>query len=151
MTNSDNVRKLKLDLSNLLQEEIPQAVQQVQRKVALDLLTRVVNKSPVGNPSLWKRPAPKGYAGGTFRNFWQVNLTGQVPDPPDTRPTANAVEAGRAAIATMAPFQTSYIVNGMPYAERLNQGWSTQAPAGFLELAVEEVTSALQTELEGLE
>lgn len=151
MTNADNMRQLRIDLRELLEEEIPGALVEVQKQVALSLLDGVKKKSPVGNPSLWKRPAPKGYAGGTFRNFWQLNLSGQVPDPPATRPTANPSEVGAVAVATMAPFQTSYIVNGMPYAERLNQGWSTQAPAGFIEVTVQEVVTALATELGGVE
>ena len=33
----------------------------VVRKVVIDVTASVVDKSPVGNPDLWKRPAPEGY------------------------------------------------------------------------------------------
>ena len=33
----------------------------------------------------------------------------------------------------------TYVANNLPYAVRLNQGWSQQAPAGFVELTLEEV------------
>lgn len=29
-----------------------------------------------------------------------------------------------------------YVVNDVPYIGRLNDGWSTQAPAGFIQIAV---------------
>lgn len=29
-----------------------------------------------------------------------------------------------------------FVANGVPYIARLNAGWSTQAPAGFVELAI---------------
>jgi hypothetical protein len=32
--------------------------------------------------------------------------------------------------------QTIWILNGLPYIERLNEGHSQQAPAGFVETAI---------------
>ncbi len=33
--------------------------------------------------------------------------------------------------------QTIYITNNLPYIKRLNDGWSAQAPAGYVEAAVD--------------
>lgn len=33
--------------------------------------------------------------------------------------------------------KTIFITNNLPYIQRLNDGWSQQAPAGFVELAVQ--------------
>ncbi len=49
----------------------------VVRKVVLDIGTRVVLRSPVGDPDLWEGKAPKGYVGGRFRGNWQYgNFSG---------------------------------------------------------------------------
>lgn len=36
----------------------------------------------------------------------------------------------------------SYLSNNLPYIERLNEGWSDQAPAGYVEKAVNAVVRA---------
>ena len=53
---------------------------------------------------------------------------------------ANAQEAmaqARDAISDRREDQEVYISNNLPYIERLNEGWSAQAPAGFIERAVQ--------------
>ena len=166
-SNVDNARKFALDLSKFVAADVPKAVAQVHQQITLDLLRRLVNKSPVGNPDLWKltrygllkkgikRKLTKGYIGGTFRGFWQVYAgtdpgNGQVPPAKGTRPrSASAAQtAGASAVAGLVPFSKTYIVNGLPYSERLNNGWSTQAPAGFFELAIAEAVNSARAQLE---
>jgi hypothetical protein len=38
-----------------------------------------------------------------------------------------------------------YITNNLPYIVRLNEGWSAQAPAGFVELAIQEGVAAVNS------
>ena len=145
MTNADNARSFKIDLRQFAEEIVPEALLRVQKGVALDILRRLVLKSPVGNPSLWKRKAPKGYTGGTFRGFWQAYV---AVDPGDGVPAPKRGTRPRTASLTQREAEqrirsaklgdTIYIVNGLPYATRLNAGWSKQAPSGFFELAVAE-------------
>lgn len=153
MTNQDNLRQFKIDLREFAEEIVPEAIVRVQKGVALDILRRLIQKSPVGNPKLWKGKAPKGYTGGTFRGFWQAYVAtdpgdGAPPPAKGTRPrSASATEAdARSKIAGVKLGETIYIVNGLPYATRLNQGWSSQAPAGFFELAVAEVANKVAEE-----
>ncbi|MEE4465532.1 hypothetical protein V2S84_25980, partial [Azotobacter chroococcum] len=47
---------------------------QVVKKVGIDMLAKIVDRSPVGNPSLWQSPPPPGYVGGRFRGNWQVTF-----------------------------------------------------------------------------
>lgn len=106
----------------------------VVRKVVLDLGTRVVMRSPVGNPSLWKHPAPKGYVGGHFRANWQYGLDSA---PGNTLPGTDKTGSKAVARFREGPPQKSYghvhyIVNNLPYASRLETGWSKQAPAGMV-------------------
>lgn len=166
MTNQDNLRQFKLDLSQWANLILPEAVVRVHKAATLDLLARLIRKSPVGNPSRWKlnsyglrrrskrRKPPKGYVGGTFRGFWQVYVnndpgTGQLPPPKGTQPRSGsqAANAARVSLQGLSPYSVTYIVNGMPYAQRLNEGWSSQAPAGFVELAVAEVNAKVYQQL----
>ena len=166
-SNVDNARKFALDLSKFVAADVPKAVAQVHQQITLDLLRRLVNKSPVGNPDLWKltrygllkkgikRKLTKGYIGGTFRGFWQTYAgidpgTGSPPPPEGTRPrsASETRAAGAAAVRGLVPFSTTHIVNGLPYAERLNTGWSFQAPAGFFELAIAEAVNSARAQLE---
>ncbi len=164
MSNRDNARAFRLVLENFAEEEIPQAMVEFHQRVTLSVLRRLILKSPVGNPDLWKltgygllrkgikKRRVRGYVGGTFRGFWQAYANqdpanGEKPPAKGTRPrTAGAAQtAATRALNGLAPFSVSYIVNGMPYAERLNRGWSTQAPAGFFELAIAEEQNALRS------
>lgn len=50
---------------------------------------------------------------------------------------AAALNQGRSAIASRQPGQDIYISNNVDYIEDLNNGSSAQAPAGFVEQAVD--------------
>lgn len=49
---------------------------------------------------------------------------------------AIAIAQATAAIRAAAPEQVLAIFNALPYIQRLNEGYSDQAPAGFVEAAV---------------
>jgi hypothetical protein len=131
-----------LDLRALC-EKYKVRAKDVTRSVVLDIGTRIVEKSPVGNPKLWARPAPKGYVGGRFRGNWQyafnVVPTAQLPD----------IDAsGLVSIARFAACKgeagVHYIVNNLPYGPRLEfEGWSTQAPSGMVGITVVEWRSVV--------
>lgn len=53
------------------------------------------------------------------------------------RNQAGAVWSAAAAIKGKQPEQAVYIDNNLPYIQRLNQGHSKMAPAGFIERALE--------------
>lgn len=158
MSNAENARKFALDLTKLFEGETEKAVVKATQKLALDALRGVVLKSPVGFPPNWKRPAPKGYVGGQFRGAWQLSvgspgsgITGR--SRPGKAGSANA--AGNAAadavpaLAALQAYQTVYIVNGLPYAERLEAGWSGQAPMGMVALTVQELNSVVLNYING--
>lgn len=50
--------------------------------------------------------------------------------------TQAALEQGKIAISSAQPGQEIHITNNLPYIGRLNEGHSAQAPAGFVEQAV---------------
>jgi hypothetical protein len=84
--------------------------------------------------------APAGYVGGRARANWIFTV-----DAPSTAtidavdPTGNTTK-GRleAQIKTSPVGDITYIVNNLPYIERLELGWSKQAPAGMVGVTLAE-------------
>ena len=100
------------------------------RKSMIDLGRSLVLMSPVGNPDLWKtKYPPKHYVGGTFRRNWQYGVD-QEPNGiiEGTDAGGEATIAGLSAAITSGPGigHTLYLSNALPYAMRLEFGWSTQ-------------------------
>lgn len=110
------------------------------KRVMAETLGQLVQANPVGNPTIWKHPR-KGYVGGHSRRNWQV--TTQAPDTIMELPGTSqgqALEAGYASIgAIQSGTKRAYIVNQVPYMERLNQGWSRQAAPGWIDAALARV------------
>lgn len=109
------------------------------RKIIIDLGTSVVLKSPVGDADYWKSPAPPGYVGGRFRANWQyglgsMNLNTSEAIDKTGQPTIAAI-VGKVADAPAG--EVHYLTNSLPYAIRLEEGWSyRQAPNGMVNLTV---------------
>lgn len=134
-----------LDLAKFL-EKVQDNSNQVVRKVVLEIGASVIEKSPVGNPDLWSSPPPEGYVGGRFRANWTHGEgsapTNVFPDIDETGAVSNA--RIMASVAPDAAGKVHFVVNNLPYAQRLEKGWSTQAPAGMVGLTVSEWQTFLQ-------
>ena len=135
------------------------AADAVVRKTVLDIGTKIVERSPVGKKELWLdnidrasrglKPLPENYVGGRFRANWQYgNYSGAgVPsaelDDIDPSPAEGNVSTARlaAAIPANACGMVHVIINNLPYAEKLENGHSTQAPQGMVGLTVQEFRS----------
>lgn len=108
---------------------------------AFAILRNLVAGSPVGNPSLWQNPgsAPAGYVGGHFRRNWIVSIGGVNPTELEgTDATgASTIATGKAQIDRFTKARrlgpNLVIQNNVPYAERLAQGHSSQAGAGWVD------------------
>ena len=113
---------------------------QVVRSVLFSVANSLVERSPVGNPDLWQNPkaAPPGYVGGRFRANWQFgesepNLAVTTGIDPTGGFTIGKLQA--AVPETDARGKIYYFTNSLPYAERLEEGWSSrQAPDGIVGL-----------------
>lgn len=85
---------------------------------------------------------PKGYVGGRFRANWNTSVsapdetTTEDIDPTGAKATANVLaKMGGAGSVT-------FLCNGLPYGERLEyEGWSKQAPAGMVRIAMARIDS----------
>jgi hypothetical protein len=105
------------------------------RRTALAIFTELVVQTPVDT--------------GRARSNWLIGLGGPPDDgnipawaPGQDGNTAAAnstatIAAGTAAVSDREPGQDIYISNELPYIEQLNKGSSAQAPAGFVETAVQ--------------
>lgn len=110
-------------------ENVIKATKEAIKVATITLFSGVITTSPVGNPSLWKSPAPRGYVGGAFRANWYL-----THEQPSDKFDADARNVLNVASEIGNSFYDSYILtNNSPYSERLESGqWSTQAPNGIV-------------------
>lgn len=96
----------------------------VMRSVSLKLFSAIIKASPVDT--------------GRFRGNWQT--TGVTPATgliAGVDPTGNKAVNSAATFITNAPgWNTFTLTNNLPYAERLEYGWSKQAPTGIVRVNV---------------
>lgn len=99
----------------------------------------------------YKLAAGEGYVGGRFRANWQFGIGGA------NESTTESADAG--GEATKAKLEASidaasiggvwYVTNSLPYAKRLEYGWSKQAPGGMVRLTRQEMPDAIRRYAKG--
>jgi hypothetical protein len=98
----------------------------VVRKVALDLFSRVIQKSPVDT--------------GRFKGNWQVAI-GAIPagvlELYDKDGTATIARV-TAEILNLKAGDVIYLINNLSYSRSLEYGHSKQAPSGMVRTTVQE-------------
>lgn len=126
-------------------DAIASDVNRLKGEISLSIIANVAKRTPVDV--------------GTARSNWHVStaisaLTRKAFSPflsrwrppygpggtlAETRNQAGAVWSASSIVgkATKAG-EPLYISNNLPYIQRLNQGWSNQAPAGFVEAGINE-------------
>lgn len=110
----------------------------VVRKTAFELQGMMIDTSPVRT--------------GRFRSNWAVGL-GAINTSADAAPDKTGDSAkgrAQAALQGWQPGQTIYLSNSVPYALRLERGWSQQAPSGVVRLTVQRYGDALAEAVKGL-
>lgn len=133
---------------NNLAARIERRGPEIVRKAAMDCLRLVILGTPVGNKTIWMEPmkAHVGYVGGRARANWFVGI-GSGPSRTTEETDASgqhALSEGTATIQTAGSGASIHLVNNLPYIVPLNQGHSHQAPAGFIELAVQRAVAGIQ-------
>lgn len=106
-------------------------------------------KTKNGNVTFRQRGwAVKNYTGGRFRGNWQVTFdrpaVGAI-DRVDKAGTAT-LAAGREVLAhyDSGEYVSIWFTNNVPYAQRLEYGWSKQAPAGIVRVVAAEINSKVK-------
>lgn len=98
-------------------------IETVARKATFDLFRAVVLKSPVDT--------------GRFRSNWNVSIA--APDFTFTDSANQARANAEVSKALSLPVGgVVFLSNGLPYANRLEYGYSQQAPAGMIRTSVVE-------------
>lgn len=136
-----NFQGFSLDLEKFA-KMVDQDVATVRRRATLGILERVLRRSPVDK--------------GRFRSGW-FSTDGQpsaaVPPEIDgriTRDEATQRSKGQVTARFSQPYDTAWIVNNLPYGQRLEYGWSQQAPQGMVRIALAEEEAALAATTEKL-
>ena len=106
-------------------------------------------KTKNGNVTFRQRGwAAKNYTGGRFRGNWQVTFdrpaVGAI-DRVDKAGTAT-LAAGREVLAhyDSGEYGSIWFTNNVPYAQRLEYGWSKQAPAGIVRVVAAQINSKVK-------
>jgi hypothetical protein len=185
-------------------EKAKDNMDQALRGIALEILSQIVLKTPVGNPELWAANADvmhkratfndesartnslldahpefalkygklkrqrsisartiakrlplnsgAGYTGGRARGNWFVGIGRASSETTDAVDPSGAGSIGRGAavIANASLGWTLYITNNLPYALRLEMGWSAQAPFGIVRTTVAEFQSIVSDQVKSL-
>ena len=110
----------------------------VVRAITMKIDNKLVQRSPVGDAKFWKHKPPPGYTGGRFRANWQLSIgspSAGVRDLIDKDGSATIAAHG-SVISSAKAGDVIYLVNNLPYAKRIEEGWSRQAPIGVVGLTV---------------
>lgn len=116
-------------------------------KLAKGVYSSNAGKNGPRKPKLLKRgqgvlAAGKGYTGGRFRGNWQIGFN-TAPEGETDRIDKSGAETLAAGSAMLAQFRAAndsviYFVNNVPYAVRLEFGYSKQAPRGMVRITAQE-------------
>ena len=108
-------------------KQIPEeGIVEIHRALHIEAGRRLIFRSPVDT--------------GRFRNNWQ---TGVSEAPTGEQNAPNPLARGEAKVARLQPFVLTTWVNNVPYAGRLENGWSSQAPNGLLRITAAEIQAAV--------
>lgn len=108
-----------------------------QHEVASKVLGTVVLSTPVGMPGTWLSVPAKNYRPGHARGSWQTTLNREARADNALFDRGGAATIGRGIrIIRRSKLGVNIVIASLaPYMERLDQGWSRQAGANFIENA----------------
>lgn len=136
---------------NAYVKKVEGAGTKAQRAVAMAVMQPLVMSTPVGKVDLWnassRHSARPGYVGGRARANWHVTVgsadaeTTEEVDPSGGKTITNA----QGEVDSSTPGEAIYLNNNLTYIVPLNDGHSRQAPAGFVQIAVQHGLEKLRT------
>ena len=127
-------------------KSLKKQIETTHKKAIFGFVEKIVERSPVGDPSLWKsKYVPKNYKPGHFVQNWQVTMSRNAKeidgfDPGKTK----SLSAMRSFIESSTVGGIYWVSNMVPYARRLEEGHSSQAPLGMVELTKIDFNGILQ-------
>lgn len=106
--------------------QIEEKIGELRRWVAIEIWSNVTSMSPVDT--------------GRFRASW--NIQDGSPDMSVVPEGQHGPPSQPSGISTR-PYQQTWVSNGLPYGERLEFGWSRQAPDGMVRITMAEIETVL--------
>ncbi len=136
----EEVQRLGEQLKTFFREKTTEQMHEAMRKLVLDLFRELVQGSrESGSGSLQGTPVDTGRARGN----WQIGIAAVPTALLEVKDKAGDATFSREAAKVLGealrrdPFQLVTITNNLPYIDRLEDGWSKQAPNGWIRVAVE--------------
>lgn len=112
-----------LDVSKFV-EKAKKNPEKVMRQVSIKLFSAIIKASPVDT--------------GRFRMNWMASGVAPSSGTTDATDKSGNIAIGNAAsfVLKAADWREFTLTNNLPYAQRLEYGWSQQAPQGFVRVNV---------------
>ena len=112
-----------LDVSKFV-EKAKKNPEKVMRQVSIKLFSAIIKASPVDT--------------GRFRMNWMASGGTPAPGVTDATDKSGNIAIGNATsfVLKAADWREFTLTNNLPYAQRLEYGWSQQAPQGFVRVNV---------------
>lgn len=129
-----NNSAFKADFAKLLKKAGDKA-DLVVRKTALELQKSMIQMSPVDT--------------GRFKGNWQCGI-GAINATNTDAANSDALGRTGAVLEGWKAGQTIWLTNSMVYANRLEYGWSKQAPGGVVRLTVQDFSAKVKTAVESI-
>lgn len=124
--------KYENDLS--IMADLEDHVSAVSKKLMIDIDRRVVLETPVDTAS-----AKRSWVAGVNRSPTEVF---DLPDGSNINAAeSQAIQQAESTIGRAKAFDAIYINNNQPYIERLNDGWSNQAPSRYIDNIISQEVS----------
>lgn len=111
-----------------------------------DELNRVLRDAVLFGDAKLKDESP--VRSGRFRGSWRVGENANTGDPGN--PEGDGTEYPdpvRTNYRTEELGKDYYLFNNLPYAERLGDGWSTQAPPGWVDVIAKRMQARMNRKL----
>ena len=94
-------------------------------------------------------PVDSGWARGNWIPSPETPVESAVGSEGDAASAQAAQQEGIAKVSGYTGPGAAYVANNVPYIQRLNDGWSKQAPSGFVEAAVAKAEQTVQKQHDG--
>lgn len=138
--------------------QLEKKTEKALNKSILQLYRNIIDRTPVGDPSLWTPPrAPAGYIPGNLKKSWSISFgRNQQRDPNTGRymSQSNLEISGGIKLNFLGKGGKSVvsIVNPAPYAWRVEyQGWSwKQRPEGMMRVSLLEFPGLIGQNIKGI-
>jgi hypothetical protein len=124
-----NPRQFRINLGKAFENETKERILTATKKVAFEVLKRVVEKTPVDT--------------GRARGNWIVSVGApdHSADGAEDKSSGGLATVSREAtkIKAISEPATIFVQNNLPYIEKLENGSSVQAPAGMVAVTIAEI------------